>query len=167
MNANEVRLTPEQKERLIRACWISHDGQWVLKTAQESGLAVASRLNQAAAGSLGKIEIKRLMAATKWGEIMNSKNFKRLLVIACDLYMPEEHKYEIEQLDDHSVVGRVLDCYVYKNVSKVGTTSSFHCAAKFRFTGWMEGCGLQGEVINERDMDNCNGACEILFRIKW
>jgi hypothetical protein len=67
MKANEVRLTPEQRERLLRDSWISHDGQWVLKTVQEFGFDIASKLNQAAAQSLGKIEIKRLMAATKWG----------------------------------------------------------------------------------------------------
>ncbi len=166
MNANEVRLTPEQRERLLRDSWISHDGQWVLKTAQEFGLDAASKLNQAAAKSLGKIEIKRLMAATKWGEIKNAEDFKRLIVIACDLYMPEEHKYEIEQLDDSTVLGRVLECFVYKNVSKAGATNYFHCAAKFRFTGWLEGCALKGEVIAERDMDNCQGRCEIIFKMR-
>ncbi len=167
MTTNEAMLTPEQRERLIRNSWISHDGQWVLKTAQEFGLDAASKLNQAAAKSLGKIEIKRLMAATKWGEIKNAADFKRLVDIACDLYMPVEHKYEIEQVDDTSVLGRVIDCYVYKNVSKAGATNYFHCAGKYRFTGWLEGCALKGEVIAERDMDNCKGTCEIIFKIKW
>ena len=107
------------------------------------------------------------MAATKWGEIKNAEDFKRLIVLACDLYMPEEHKYEIEQLDDSTVLGRVLDCFVYKNVSKAGATNDFHCAAKFRFTGWLEGCALQGEVIATKDMDNCKGTCEIIFKIRW
>jgi hypothetical protein len=167
MKANEVRLTPEQRERLLRDSWISHDGQWVLKTVQEFGFDIASKLNQAAARSLGKIEIKRLMAVTKWGEIKNAEDLKRLLVVACDLYAPEEHKYEIEQLDENSVLGRVLECYVYKNVSKAGATNYFHCAAKSRFTSWLEGCALQGEVIAERDMANCKGSCEIIFKIRW
>lgn len=167
MKANEVGLTPEQRERLLRDSWISHDGQWALRTIQEFGFDAASKLNQAAARSLGKIEVKRLMAATKWKEINNAEDFKRLLTIACDLYMPEEHKYEIEQLDENSVLGRVLECYVYKNVSKAGTTNYFRCAAKSRFTGWLEGCALQGEVIVERDMDNCNGSCEIIFKMRW
>jgi len=167
MKANDVILTPEQREKLLRDSWISHDGQWVLKTVQEFGFDAANKLNQAVARSLGKIEIKRLMAATKWGEIKDAEDFKRLLAIACDLYMPEEHKYEIEQLQDNSVLGRVLECYVYKNVSKAGATTYFRCAAKSRFTSWLEGCALKGEVIAERDMDNCKGTCEITFKIRW
>src|SRR4030042_2202541 len=149
MSMTEVRLVSEQRERLLRNIWISHDGQWVLKTVQEFGFDAANKLNQAVARSLGKIEIKRLMAATKWGEIKNEEDFKRLLAIACDLYMPEEHKYEIEQLEDNSVLGRVLECYVYKNVSKAGATTYFRWAAKSRFTSWLEGCALKGEVIAE------------------
>jgi hypothetical protein len=167
MSMNEVRLVSEQRERLLRDIWISHDGQWVLKTVQEFGFDAANKLNHAVIGSLGKIEIKRLMAVTKLGEVKNSEDFKRLLDIACGLYMPEEHRYEIKRLDDSSVLGHVLECYVYKNVSKAGTTNYFHCAARSRFTGWLEGSGLQGEVIAERDMDNCNGTCEIVFKIKW
>lgn len=167
MDANEVRLTPEQRERLLRDIWISHDGQWVLKTVQELGFDAANKLNQAVTRSLGKIEIKRLVAATKCGDIKNAEDFKRLLAVACDLYMPEEHKYEIEQLDNSSVLGRVLDCYVFKNVNKVGATNYFHCAAKPRFTGWLEGFGLQGEVIAEKDMNNCNGTCDIIFKLRW
>jgi len=52
-------------------------------------------------------------------------------------------------------------------VSKAGVKNYFRCAAKPRFTGWLEGSALQGEVIAEKNMDNCNGACDIIFKIKW
>ncbi len=167
MNPNEVILTPEQREKLLRDIWISHDGQWVLKTAQAFGFDSAIKLDHAVIRSLGKIEIKRLMAETKWGEIKNAEDFKRLLALACDLYMPEEHKYEIAQLDDGSVLGRVLECYIFKSVSKAGATNYFRCAAKPRFTSWLEGCALQGEVIAAKDINNCKGTCEIIFKIEW
>jgi hypothetical protein len=167
MSIKEVRLVSEQRERLLRDIWISHDGQWVLKTVQEFGFDVANKLNHAVIRSLGKVEIKRLMAVTKLGEIKNSEDFKRLLDIACGLYMPEEHQYEIKRLDDSSVLGHVLECYVFKNVSKAGVTNYYRCSAKPRFIGWLEGSGLQGEVLAEKNTDNCNGTCEIIFKIKW
>jgi hypothetical protein len=175
MSMNEVRLVSEQRERLLRDIWISHDGQWVLKAVQEFGFDAANKLNHAVIRSLGKIEIRRLMAVAKWGEIKNSEDFKRLLDIACGLYMPEEHHYEIKRLDDSSVLGhvlecyvfKVLECYVFKNVSKAGVTNYYRCAAKPRFIGWLEGSGLQGEVIAEKNTDNCNGTCEIIIKIKW
>ena len=167
MSMNEVRLVSEQRERLLRDIWISHDGQWVLKTVQEFGFDAANKLNHAVIRSLGKIEIRRLVALAKWGNIKNTEDFKRLLDIACGLYMPEEHQYEIERLDDSSVLGRVLECYVFKNLSKAGVTNYYRCAAKPRFIGWLEGSGLQGEVIAEKNTDNCNGTCEIIIKIKW
>lgn len=166
MKANNISLTPEQREKLLRDIWVSHDGRWVLKTVQEIGFEKANKLNHAVIKSLGKTEIKRLIAAANFGEIKNAEDFKELLDIACNLYMPDEHKYEIKTVDENSVLGHVLECYVFKNVSKAGVTNNFRCAAKPRFTAWLEASGLQGEIVAEKDVDTCNGTCEIFFKIK-
>jgi hypothetical protein len=88
--------------------------------------------------------------------------------IASLLYFPEEHKYEFKVVDNNTFVGHVLECYVYKMVTKAGTTAIHQCAAKLRFDSWCQAMGLDGEVINEKDISNCNGTCEIIFKInKW
>ncbi|MCK4960847.1 MAG: hypothetical protein KAS19_00110, partial [Anaerolineales bacterium] len=80
---------------------------------------------------------------------------------------PEEHKYELKILDKDSFLGHVLECYVYKNVSRAGATAIHQCAAKARFDSWLEAFDLEGEVITEKNTNNCNGTCKIIFRIKW
>jgi hypothetical protein len=27
--------------------------------------------------------------------------------------------------------------------------------------------GLQGEVVNEKNTNNCHGTCEIFFKVRW
>jgi hypothetical protein len=163
----EVKLTPEQKEKLLRNIWLLHDGRWFLKSVEQFGFDTATKLNLAVVKSIAKTEIKQLLAETGFGEVRNIEDLKALMEVASPLYFPEEHKYEFKVVDNNTFVGHVLECYVHKMVSKAGTTDIHQCAAKLRFDSWCEAMGLDGEVINEKNTNNCNGTCEIFFKIKW
>jgi hypothetical protein len=52
-------------------------------------------------------------------------------------------------------------------LSKAGTTDIHQCAAKVRFDSWIEAMGLDGEVVKEKNTSNCNGTCEIIFKVRW
>ncbi len=167
MSPKEVKLTPEQRERLLRNIWLSHDGRWFLKSVEEFGFDAATKLNLVVVESMGKTKMKQFIAETGYGEIKNIEDLKALMEIASPLYFPEEHKYELKVMDDNTFVGYVLDCYVHKMVSKAGTTDIHQCAARLRFDSWRKAMALDGEVINEKNTNNCNGTCEIIFKIKW
>jgi hypothetical protein len=92
---------------------------------------------------------------------------KALIELAAPLYFPPEHKYELEIIDDNALLGRVLECYVYQMVSKAGTREIHQCAGKLRFQSWLKGLGLNGEVINDKNTNNCCGTCDIFFKINW
>jgi len=167
MSPKEVKLTPEQKEKLLRNIWLLHDGRWFLKSIVQFGYDAATKLNLEVVESIGKTEMKQLIAETGLGEIKNIEDLKALIEIAAPVYFPEEHKYEIKVIDGNTLLGRVLECYVHKMVSKAGTTDIHQCAARLRFESWLKGLGLNGEVINEKNTNNCNGTCDIFFKIKW
>jgi len=167
MSTRKVKLTPKQKEKLLRNIWLLHDGRWFLKSVEQFGFDTATKLNLAVVKSIAKTEIKQLLAETGFGEVRSIEDLKALMEIASPLYFPEEHKYEFKVVDDNTFVGRVLECYVHKMVSKAGTTGIHQCAAKLRFESWCQAMGLDGEVINEKNTDNCNRTCEIIFKIKW
>lgn len=145
-DCKNVNLTPEQRENILRDIWILHDARWFLKSIGEFGFDTATKLNLTVVKSIGKTEIKRLVAATDYGKINNIEDFKAIMEIAAAVYFPEEHKYELKVLDKNSFLGHVLECYVYKNVSKAGTTDIYQCAAKPRFESWLEAFGLEGEI---------------------
>lgn len=167
MSSKEVRLTAGQKEKLLRNIWLLHDGRWFLKSVERFGFDTATKLNLAVVKSIARTEIRQLLAETNFGEVRNINDLQALMEIAALLYFPEEHKYEFEVVDSNTFVGHVLECYVHKMVSKAGTTAIHQCAAKLRFDSWCQAMGLDGEVINEKDTSNCDGTCDIIFRIKW
>ena len=167
MGSPRIKLTPEQKEKLLRNIWLLHDGRWFLKSAGQFGFDAATKLNLAVVKSIARTEMKQLLAETNLGEVRNIRDLQALMEIASLLYFPEEHKYEFRVADNNTFVGHVLECYVYKMVSEAGTTAIHQCAAKARFDSWCRAMGLDGEVTNEKDTSNCNGTCEIIFKINW
>jgi hypothetical protein len=167
MGPKEVKLTPKQKEKLLRNIWLLHDGRWFLKSIMQFGFDTATKLNLEVVESIGKAEMKQLIAEAGFGEIKNIEDLKALIELAAPLYFPKEHKYELEIIDENTLLGRVLECYVYQMVGKAGTTEIHQCAGKLRFQSWLKGLGLNGEVINEKNTNNCNGTCDIFFKIKW
>lgn len=167
MSPKQIKLRPGQKEKLLRNIWLLHDGRWFLKSIMQFGFDTATKLNLEVVESIGKTEMKQLIAETGFGEIKNIKDLKALIELAAPLYFPEEHKYELEIIDENTLLGRVLECYVYQMVGKAGTTEIHQCAGRLRFQSWLKGLGLNGEVINEKNTNNCNGTCDIFFKIKW
>jgi hypothetical protein len=167
MSSPKIKLTPAQKEKLLRNIWLLHDGRWFLKSIVKFGFDTATELNLEVVESIGKTEMKQLIAETGFGEIKDIDDLKTLIELAAPLYFPPEHKYDIQIIDDNTLLGRVLECYVHQMVSKAGTTELHQCAARLRFESWLKGLGLNGEVINEKNTNDCNGTCEITFKIKW
>jgi DNA-binding transcriptional regulator/RsmH inhibitor MraZ len=158
-----AELSPTEREALLRDMWVAHDGRWFLAVAAEFGFDAANKLNQAAVRSIAKKEAKEFKIRSG-AEIANASDFKEFLDSAGALYWPDEHKREIEIVEDNLVVGHVLHCYVWDNISKAGGLSVNRCAAPTRFRGWLEGLGLSGEVVGTGECDTCNGSCDISFR---
>lgn len=167
MSSKQVKLTPDQKEKILREIWILHDGRWFLKSIKEFGFDAATELNIAVTKSFGKTEMKRLLSEIGYSKIKNIEELKALMEIAADLYFPEDHKHEFKILSKDSLLGHVLECYVYKNVNKAGISHIHQCAAKTRFDSWREAFDLEGEILVDKNTDNCNGSCQIIFNIKW
>ncbi len=167
MNPNEVKFAAGQKEKLLRNIWLLHDGRWFVKSVEQFGFDAATKLNLAVVKSIARTEMKQLLAETDFGEVRNMKDLQALMEIAALLYFPEEHRYEFRIADDNTFVGHVLECYVYKMVSRARTVAIHQCAAMLRFNSWCQAMGLDGEVANEKDTSNCNGTCEITFKINW
>ena len=167
MSQKEATLAAEQKEKLLRNIWLLHDGRWFLKSVERFGFDTATKLNLAVVKSIARTEMKQLLAETDFGEVSDIQDLRLLMEIGALLFFPEEHKYEFKVVDNNTFVGHVLECYVHKMVSKAGTAAIHQCAAKMRFDSWRQAMGLDGEVINEKDTSNCDGTCEIIFKIKW
>ncbi len=167
MNIKGSVLSSSQRERILRDIWIAHDGRWFLKSAGKLGFDVATQLNFVVTKSFGKTEIKRLLSEIGEIEIKCIEDLKGFLLIATDIYCPVDHQYESSVIDKNNLSVKVLQCYVYKNVSLAGTTDIHQCAGKQRFNSWLEALDLKGTVLNSKNTNDCNGTCEYIFNIQW
>ena len=167
MSTKKIKLKPKQKEKLLRNIWLAHDVRWLLKSAKEFGFDAATKLNLAVQKSIAKTEIKQLLVETGYGEVKNIEDLKALMEIILRLYTPEDNKNEVKVMDKNMIVLYTWNCYVHKMVSKAGNTDIHQCSARERCSSWLKGMVINGEVINEKNINNCKGACEIIFKIKW
>ncbi len=163
MSPMGAKLSPTEKEALLRDLWVAHDGQWFLKTAGEYGFGIANKMNMIVVKSMGRKEAKELMDRTG-SRIASVDDAVQFLRMGSDLYWPEEHEAEIEAMADGTVVGRILHCFVWANVNRGGGVKYYQCAAPTRFEGWVEAMGVPAEVKGSGECATCNGSCVISFR---
>lgn len=167
MNQKKVKLTPKQKEKLLRNIWLLHDGRWMLKSAEEFGFNAATQLNLSVQKSIAKTEIKVLLAEIGWRKVKNIETLKTVIDITLHLYTPEGHKTDVKVMGNDTMVLYTWDCYVHKMVGQAGNIGIHQCSSRVRCESWLKGMELNGEVINKLNINNCNGACENLFKIQW
>lgn len=162
----EIKLTPEQREKILKENWISHDARWFLKVAQELGFDVASRLNQIVIRSMGKTEAKRFLRESGFGEVRKIEDLLYIFEEGCRLYYPEEHEYEFKIMDKNTILGIVTRCIVFDAVKKAGVTDLYQCGCMTRHGAWLEAFGLDGEAFMRKSMMKGDNVCELVCKIK-
>ena len=167
MTGQDFNLTAEQRERILRDLWVLNDGRWFLKTSQEHGFDEATRMNLMVVESFGRTETRMLMEAAGIDGIADAGGLAAYLRLAGELFLPPEHEREFRVIDQDTVLGRVIDCFLYKHLSAAGTTQLHQCGAHARFSAWLKALGLEGRVKTSANSDRCGGSCEIFFHIDW
>jgi len=167
MNSTTAKLKNETREKTLRDMWVSHDSRWFIKVIGECGFDVANKLNLEVMKSIGKTEMKRLLAELDMGKIDNAEKLKKIFEMAVELYLPSEHQYKFEIQDNDTVLGKVIKCFIYSFLEKAGTTGIYQCPGKTRCDSWLQVCGINGESIADKTAQNCNGNCTITYKIKW
>jgi hypothetical protein len=167
VSPTEVKLTPEQREKLLRNIWLEHDGRWLLKAAHKFGFDTANKLNLSVQESIGKTETRQLLDEAGFAVISNIQELKELVELTCLLYTPESHETEVKVISNNMIVLYTRECYVHKMVSKAGNLSIHQCSSRIRCHSWLRGMGLNSEVYREKDIHDCRGACDIVFKINW
>lgn len=162
----EIKLTAEQREKILKENWFSHDGRWFLKVAQELGFDVANRLNQIVIRSMGKTEAKRFLKESNFGEVKKIEDLLYIFNEGCRLYYPKEHEYEFKIIDKNTILGIVTKCIAFDGVKKAGVTDFYQCGCMTRHGAWLEAFGLDGEAFIRKSMMKGDNVCEVVCRVK-
>ena len=162
----EVKLTSEQREKILKENWFSHDGRWFLKVAQELGFDVANRLNQIVARSMGKTEAKRFLKESNFGEVKKIEDLQYIFTEGCRLYYPKEHEFEFKIVDKNTILGKVTTCIAFDAAKKAGVTDVYQCGCMARHGAWLEAFGLDGEAFIRKSMLKGDDFCEVVCTVK-
>jgi hypothetical protein len=138
-----ARLPAEERERLIRSAWYSHDARWFNAVAAEFGIEAANRLNRRAVRELGKVEARRLAAALGIERANDLGEFLPFLETARALLVPGEMiELEVGEAGANGYAVEVRRCFVAENVARAGIAEVYECAVFDRLWAWHEGAGL-------------------------
>jgi hypothetical protein len=155
-------LLPETRERILRENWHSHDARWFLKVGMECGFDLANRLNKVTLRSMARTEMKRLMEAAGCDGAETVEDLTHLVDLACEVYFaPPMLEMEAKATGRDSLAGIVTRCLVQQEVDRAGVRGLYECACGSRHEGWLEACGLTGEVRIVKSMLRGDSRCEV------
>jgi len=140
------RLSPEERERLIIRCWMSHDARWFMAVAREFGIEAANRLNRVAAHEEGKAEARRLVRALDLPPVVTDGDYLTVQEIIIGLLGPDLFDYQVVERGDSTFELRIQRCFAHENVTRAGLADVYECGIPARMTGWLDALGLEYEL---------------------
>ena len=139
-------LDKKQLKELIVKCWMTHDGLWFYHCLQECGIEKTSKINQAAARSIGAVEAKRIINALDIKRIETFEELKKLIDEGFDIVMGDFMDF-IFDCDTKNVMHVETNrCFAYEGIKKIGAIDGYDCGIFARVGGWFDGLGIKYEV---------------------
>jgi hypothetical protein len=161
------KISPEEREKILRINWWTHDGRWFLYTGREVGFEVANKLNMLVNKSMGKAEMKRLLAALNMDETRAANNFYELIETVSDLYCKNVFVIGgFTKENDYTWVFSIKAAPCYEGTKKAGILDSYQCACWKRAEGWVEACGLKAKVSLRKTLVKGDDECEVIFSLE-
>lgn len=163
-------LSAEEREELVRASGSEHAARWYLEVAHSVGHEVANRLSLRAARSLGKTEMRRLMALLGAKRPSTIEELVSLLETARDVFLPPpvmQTRFRI--VDESTYEVEVEECFMAQNAVKTRMARRQVCAVSDRILGWHEALGLPPRRRSPvRSCTLVRGlGCRPVFEVAW
>ncbi|MEM3564379.1 MAG: DUF6125 family protein [Candidatus Jordarchaeaceae archaeon] len=161
------RISAEEREKILRINWWSHDGRWYLYTGREVGFEAANRLNMLVNKSIGKAEMKRLLETLKIDPNRAAEYFFEIIETVSNLYTKDV--FEVEGLtkeNENTWIYRIKNSPCYEGTKKAGILNLYQCACYKRAEGWAEACGLTADIYIRKSLVKGDDVCEIVFSLK-
>lgn len=161
------KIPPEEREKILRQNWWNHDGRWFYYTAREAGFELANKLNMLVNKSIGRAEMRRLMAALNIDATKAADTISALIETLSDLFVKDVFVIVgFTKENDYTWVYRLKDGPCYVETKKAGIMDLYQCACFKRAEGWAEACGLKAEVFIRKSMIKGDEECEVVFSIE-
>ena len=139
-------LDKKQLKELIVKCWMTHDGLWFYHCLQECGIEKTSKINQAAARSIGAAEAKRIINALGIKRIETFEELKKLIDEGFDIVMGDFMDFVFDCDTQNVMHVETNRCFAYEGIKKMGAIDGYDCGIFARVGGWFDGLGIKYKV---------------------
>lgn len=158
----------ELKELLVK-CWMTHDAMWFMHSMQECGIEKTSKINKAAAHSVGMVEIKRIQQALSIEKVETFDNLKEIIEGVHELISAEFMDFTYGFPSENIIRWEMYDkCFAHDGIKKMGAIDRYQCGIFARIEGWFDGLELKYDVTPKVEgcMKLAGGDCfrEYIFR---
>ena len=159
-------LGKKQLKELIVKCWMSHDGLWFYHSLQESGIEKTSRINQAAARSIGAVEAKRIVRALDIEKVDTFEKLKEVIDDGFDVVRGGFMDFDFDCSTKNVMHITANRCFAYEGIKKMGAIDGYDCGIFARVAGWFDGLEIKYEVSPQIEgcMMHAEGKCSRDFR---
>lgn len=148
---------------------MTHDAMWFKLSVENSGIEKTNLINRAAAKSLGKIEVIRLLKLLEINQIENVDQLHDLILKGLEIVGEDYIKFTIKKVKENNLELQVSKCFAYEGVKKLGYIDHYECGIYDRLEGWFE--GLRINYTNSSDFLGClmhrDGTCTRNYFFKF
>ena len=157
----------EMKELLVK-CWMTHDGLRFYHCLQECGIEKTSRINQAAARSMGAVEAKRITRAFGIEKVESFETLRWLVDEGFNVVRGDFMDFDFDCSNENLLHIETKRCFAYEGISKMGGIDGYDCGIFARVAGWFDGLGIEYEVSPpvKGCMMHTDGKCFRDFRFR-
>ena len=161
-------LNKEELKELLCKGWMTHDAMWLLHCIESIGMEKANEINSKAVYSMSQIEIIRIRKALGYppkNKIKKFEEVKQLLVQAMEIVKADfmDFTWSIPEKNVMRWKWRNGNCFAYQGIKGMGVLDQYDCGIMKRIEGWMQGLGIEYEIIPEINgclMANEDKKCE-------
>ena len=160
-----IRLSEDEKEKILRMNWWGHDGRWYMMVSNELGFDKANEMNMAINRAIGKLEIKNLMAVSKTD--VNAIKQDLFSYIRLNLELCAKDVFEVSDFyKSNGEMALVIgNCPAYQGTKKAGYASNYQCACYKRVEGWLDAVNVVADVRLEKSLINGDESCKICINV--
>ena len=163
------QITGEEVRDFLLTNWMTHDALWYREVASRFGMAEASPMNLRVCRSLGTIELRRLLKATRSGFPKDMGELKTIYEEGRRLLVPPFFQGEVEFRGEDTVLFTTRECFAHKGMTQVGLIDEYECGIFERIAGWFDAMEL--EYHRTPDLSRClkhlGRECHVTFAFRF
>ena len=166
--AKKYDIAQAEQIEMLQKLLLYWDGQWFLKTVEESGLEAGIRTNARVRASFGRIEMRAILKAARKKRADDLADALVLLNSYLDVFMGDRLKAELNLTSDTEASITVAHCPAYEGARRARLERSDHSciACAGLWPAWLNALLPEDDIEVDISEQQGRGDSRCLFNIR-